>query len=293
MYELVLAITDGLAIGGVYAALALALVLVFRTTGILNFAQGEMGTVGTFVVWWLIAAHLPVWVAIALGLVLAFAGGVFVERVLIRPIQNIDPVLAVKNTLGIYLVCNGLTAIVFGADLRDFPSIFGNKSVMIAEVPVSYASIGMIVTILVAVLVLYLLLQKTDFGLQMRAAASNPMSSELSGINTARTFGFGWGLATMMATLSGVLVAPILLLDNNLLVNILVYAFAAIVLGGFNSLPGAVFGGFMIGLTETFAAVYLPVIGTDFKILVPLALVVLLLIFKPSGLFGTAEERRV
>lgn len=293
MFELVLAVTDGLAIGGIYAALALALVLVYRTTGILNFAQGEIGTVGTFVVWSLIAVNLPIWAAIPIGLALAFIGGALIERVLIRPIQNIDPVLAVKNTLGIYLVCNGATAIIFGADLRDFPSIFGNKSVLIADVPVSYAAIGMIATILIAVLCLYLLLQKTEFGLSLRAAASNPVSSELSGINTARMFGFGWGLAAMMATLSGVLVAPILLLDHNLLVSVLVYAFAAIVLGGFDSLPGAVLGGFLIGLSETFAAVYLPVIGTDFKILVPLTLVMILLIFKPWGLFGKAEERKV
>lgn len=293
MFELVLALADGLAIGGVYAALGLALVLVYRTTGILNFAQGEMGTVGTFLVWSLIMAGLPIWLAIAAGLVLAFLGGVAVERFLIRPIQNVDPVLAVKNTLGIFLICNGLTAIIWGADLRDFPSIFGNNAVMIADIPVSYASIGMISVVILAVMVLYFLLQKTNLGLALRAAAANPVSSELSGVNTARMFGFGWGLAAVMAALAGVLVAPILLLDHNLMVSILTYAFAAIVLGGFDSLPGAVIGGFLVGLAETFAAVYLPVIGTDFKILVPLALVMIFLIAKPTGLFGRADERRV
>lgn len=291
--EVLQVLVDGLAIGTVYAALALALALVYKTTGIVNFAQGEMGMFCTFVTWWVLQSGVPLYAAIATGLVVAFLLGAFVERVVIRPILRFGEFPAVLTTLGLFLVFNELAPWLWGPENRAFPSMFGPGVTKVGTVQVSNASIGTLLLMFVVVSLFFLLLHKTKIGLGMRAAASNPVSSGLSGVPTKQMFMLGWGLASALAALAGILIAPRLFLDSSLMLSVIIYAFAAAALGGFTSLLGAVLGGLIIGVSETLASNYLAFIGSDLKILVPLVILLIVLLIKPNGLLGQKAERAV
>lgn len=286
-------LVDGLAIGTVYAALALALALVYKTTGIVNFAQGEMGMICTFVAWWVLQSGVPLYAAIAIGLAFAFVLGALVERVVIRPILRFGEFPAVLTTLGLFLVFNELAPWFWGPENRAFPSMFGSGVIKVGAIQVSNASVGTFVLMFVVVSLFFLLLHKTKVGLGIRAAASNPISSGLSGVPTKRLFMFGWGMASVLATLAGVLIAPRLFLDSTLMLSVVIYAFAAAALGGFTSLLGAVLGGLIIGVSETLASNYLEFIGSDLKILVPLVILLIVLLIRPTGLLGQKAERAV
>ena len=286
-------IIEGLAIGTVYSGLALALVLIFRTTGVINFAQGEMGMFCTFVIWWLTQNGLSLPVALLLGLFFAFWLGVFVERIVIRPLLPFGEFPTAITTLGLFLVFNEMAPWIWGTENRAFPSLFGRGVVSIGGLVMGADMLGTLVMMTLAAAIFFLMLQSTRLGLAMRAAAANPVSSGLAGIPVNRVITLGWGFATMLATLAASLIAPRLMLDQNLMLNVIVYALAAAALGGFQSLFGAVIGGLLIGVAENLAANFVEPIGADLKIVVPLALIVLVLVFRPTGLFGAAEERRV
>jgi branched-chain amino acid transport system permease protein len=286
-------IVDGFAMGSIYCGLALALVLIFKSTGIINFALGEMGMFCTFVVWWLHEAGLPLLFSLGLGLVFAFALGVVVERASIRAIVRYGETPTVITTLGLFLVCNELAPWIWGPENRAFPSLFGESVVSIFGAHVAASSIGIVAVMMLALLAFFWLLHRTKIGLAMRAAASNPVSSGLAGIPPSRIFMLGWGLATALSCLVGVLIAPRLFLDSSLMLSVIIYAFAAAALGGFQSLPGAVLGGIIIGLIENLASNYIDFIGADLKILVPLGVMLFVLLVKPTGLLGQAAERRV
>lgn len=286
-------IIEGLAIGTIYSGLALALVLIFRTTGVINFAQGEMGMVCTFVIWWLSQHGLSVYLAMLLGLVFAFGLGILVERVVIRPIVLFGEFPTAITTLGLFLVFNEVAPWIWGTENRAFPSLFGRGVVSFGGLVMGVDMIGTLVVMTLAAALFFVMLQSTKLGLAMRAAAANPVSSGLAGIPVSRVIMLGWGFATVLATLAASLIAPRLMLDSNLMLSVIVYALAAAALGGFQSLFGAVIGGLLIGVAENLAANFIEVVGADLKIVVPLVLIVLVLVFRPTGLFGLAEERRV
>jgi branched-chain amino acid transport system permease protein len=284
---------EGLAIGTIYSGLALALVLVFRTTGVINFAQGEMGMFCTFVIWWLSQHGLSIYLALPIGLVFAFAVGVMTERLVIRPMIRFGEFPTAITTLGLFLVFNEMAPWIWGTENRAFPSLFGRGVVSFGGLVIGVDMVGTLGVMTLAAVAFFLMLQFTRLGLAMRAAAANPVSSSLAGIPVSRVIMLGWGLATVLATLAASLIAPRLMLDSNLMLNVIVYALAAAALGGFQSLFGAVIGGLLIGVAENLAANFIEVIGADLKIIVPLVLIVLVLVFRPTGLFGLAEERRV
>lgn len=273
--------------------MALALVLIFRTTGVINFAQGEMGMFCTFVIWWLTQHGFSIYVAMLLGLVFAFGLGVLVERIVIRPLLPFGEFPTAITTLGLFLVFNEMAPWIWGTENRAFPSLFGRGVVSFGGLVMGADILGTLVTMTLAATVFFLMLQFTKLGLAMRAAASNPVSSGLVGIPVNRVVMLGWGFAAMLATLAASLIAPRLMLDSNLMLNVIVYALAAAALGGFQSLFGAVIGGLLIGVVENLAANFVQPIGADLKIVVPLVLIILVLVFRPTGLFGVAEERRV
>jgi branched-chain amino acid transport system permease protein len=284
---------EGLAIGTIYSGLALALVLIFRTTGVINFAQGEMGMFCTFVIWWLSQHGLSIYLALPIGLVFAFAAGVMTERLVIRPMIRFGEFPTAITTLGLFLVFNEMAPWIWGTENRAFPSLFGRGVVSFGGLVIGVDMVGTLGVMTLAAVAFFLMLQFTRLGLAMRAAAANPVSSSLAGIPVSRVIMLGWGLATVLATLAASLIAPRLMLDSNLMLNVIVYALAAAALGGFQSLFGAVIGGLLIGVSENMAANFIEVIGADLKIIVPLVLIVLVLVFRPTGLFGLAEERRV
>ena len=195
-------------------------------------------------------------------------------------------------TLGLFILLNSLAGWIWGFGNRGFPSVFGDGATEVAGVRLSVESLGIVAVLLAVVGLLFLLFQRTKIGLAMRAAALSPASSQLVGIRVGRMLMLGWGLAAMLGALAGVLVAPRLFLDVNLMGGVLIYAFAAAALGGFDSPLGAVVGGWMIGVSENLAGTYVDFIGADLKILVPLGIIFVVLMVRPTGLFGTHEVAR-
>jgi len=292
MERFIQTIVDGVATGSLYGALALAVVLIFRTTGIVNFAQGEMGMFSTFVAWGLLEAGLPLGFAILATLALTLIGGMLIERVVIRPVEGGEVLTLVIVTLGLFILTNSGAGWIWGFETRSFPSIFPDDSVKVAGVDVAVESLGIVALLLAVVGVLFLVFQRTKIGLAIRAVSINPDSSRLAGISVGRTLMIGWGIAALVGALAGALIAPRLFLDVNFMGGVLVYSFAAATLGGFDSPFGAIIGGWVIGVTEGLAGTYVDFIGSDLKILVPLFVILVVLLIKPSGLFGSPEVAR-
>jgi branched-chain amino acid transport system permease protein len=292
MGRLLQVVVDGIADGSIYATLALALVLIFRSTGIVNFAQGEMAMFSTFIAWGLHQSGQPLWLALLGSFALSFVGGMAIERVLIRPVEGGRPLNLVIVTLGLFILVNAAAGWIWGFTNRAFPRIFPSGTARLGGVALSLESLGIIAVLLAVVGLLWLLFQRTKLGLALRAAAQNPESSRLVGIRVGRMLMLGWGLAALLGALAGVLVAPRLFLDVNLMGGVLVYAFAGAALGGFDSPLGAVVGSWIIGVSENLAGTYVGAIGADLKVLVPLGIIFIVLLVRPSGLFGSPEVTR-
>jgi branched-chain amino acid transport system permease protein len=283
---------DGIATGSIYGALALALVLIYRSTGIVNFAQGEMAMFSTFIAWGLSEAGLPIGVAVLITLVVSLVGGMLIERVLIRPVEGGQELTLVVVTLGLFILINGLARWIWGSQNRGFPRLLPDDPVDVGGIRTSVEALGLVVVLLGVVGVLFLVFQRTKLGLAMRAAAVNPMASRMVGVPVGRMLMLGWGLAAVCGAIAGVLVAPRLFLDVNLMGPVIIYSFAAATLGGFDSPFGAVLGGWIIGVAEALAGGYVDFIGQDLKILVPLGVILAVLLVRPHGLLGSPDVAR-
>ncbi len=286
-------LVDGVATGAIYAALALAIVLVYRATGLINFSQGAMAVTATFVAYALTRAGVPLLVAALLAIVFAFVLGAFIERVVVRPFEGGDPDIAIVVTIGLFVLLTGISALFFGYEPLQFPSFFPLGTVNILGVFVSVRSIGTIVILLVAMVLLQLLFRSTKLGLAMRAVADNRHSAALSGLPVSRLLMTGWGLAASLGAVAGILVAPQLFISPGMLNFALVYALAAAILGGLDSPVGAVVSAAFIGVLENLAGAFIPFIGDDLKIAVPFAVMIVILILRPQGLFGRKVVVRV
>ena len=279
----------GLATGGIYASLALALVMIYQATHLVNFAQGELAMFCTYIAWSLIQAGLPYWAAFFLTVGFAFVLGVVIERIVIRPVEN-APVLAVVVVfIALLVILNSVTGWIYTFTIKTFPSPFpadlGFGKYM------SPHEAGAIGVTLVVLLLLYGFFRFTPLGLAMRAAAQNPESSRLVGIRVGWMLALGWGLAAAVGSIAGMMVAPIVFLDPNMMGGVLLYAFAAALVGGIDNPGGAVFGGFLVGVLENVLGAF--VIGNELKLAVALALIIGVLVVKPSGFFGRVHVSRV
>jgi branched-chain amino acid transport system permease protein len=292
MEQFVQLVVDGLGMGSIYAALALALVLIFRSTGVVNLAQGELAMFSTFVAWSLVQASVPLALALVTTALASFVAGMAIERVLIRPIESQDPLNMLVVTLGLFVLINAGAGWIWGFETHAFPRVLPAGAADVDGLRVAYESIGTVAVLLAVVGLLYLLFQRTKIGLGMRAVAASPDSSRLVGISVGRMLMLGWGLAAVMGAVAGVLTAPQLFLEPNLMSSVLVYSVAAATLGGFDSPTGAIVGGWTIGVTERLAGDYLGFIGSDLTILVPLAAICLVLLVRPQGLFGSRDVVR-
>jgi len=289
MHQLLQQIFSGLAAGAVYASLALALVMIYRATDLVNFAQGEMAMFSTYIAWTLVNAGLPFWAAFVLTLVASFLGGMTIERIIIRPVENAPVLAAVVVTIGLLLIFNALAGWIFTYTLQEFPSPFPDRIMFGALM--TTRDLGVIGVTLAMLLLLFVFFRFTATGLAMRAAAQNPESARLCGIPVGRMLAIGWGLAAAIGATAGIMVAPVLFLDPNMMGGVLLYAFTGALLGGITSPVGAVIGGLIVGVTENLVGTYL--IASQLKLTVALALIILVLVFRPNGLFGTAIVRRV
>jgi branched-chain amino acid transport system permease protein len=285
-------VLSGIASGGIYASLALALVLIYNAMGLVNFAQGEMAMLATFLAFTLIIHGVSYWIAMPVTIAIAFAGGIVIQRVVIRPVERAPVLTLVIVTLGLATLINGVAGFLYGYVPRSFPSPFSVQTVSIFGAVASYQDIGVIGVSAVVLVLIYVLLQRTTLGLAMRAAAHHPEASRLLGVRVSWMLALGWGLASAAGAVSGIMVAPVLLLQPNMMQTVIIYAFAAAVLGGIESPLGAVIGGLIVGVTVNLAGAYVPGVGGDLQLAVAFAIIIGALVLKPNGLLGRRATRR-
>jgi branched-chain amino acid transport system permease protein len=283
-------ILGGIATGSVYASLALSLVMIYRATHLVNFAQGELALCSTYVALALMDAGAPYWLAFVLTLVASFGLGVVIERLVVRPATR-APILSVVIVLiGLMLALNSVVGWIFGYTTRAFPSPFPAEPPM-GNHYIGSHELGMIGVTLVMFALVFAFFRFTELGLALRAVADNPESARLVGIRVERMLALGWGLAAVIGAVAGILVAPLLFLDPSMMSGVMLYAFAAALFGGIDSPAGAVVGGIAVGVIENLAGAY--VVGTDLKLTTALVLIVGTLVVRPAGLFGRHVEARV
>ena len=294
MSQFIQLVVDGIADGSVYGAMALALVLIFRSTGIVNFAQGEMAMFSTFIAWSLVNQGFSYWAAFVLTVAISFAGGVAVERAVIRPVERAPVLTVVIVTLGLFFVVNGAARWIWSPETRSLPNAFSTRPISVAGVAFSISDLGTIAVSLAAVALLWAFFRFTKLGLASRAAAVNPDASRLVGVRVTWMLALGWGLAAAMGAVSGMLTAPALAsFDQNLMQPVLLYAFAGAVLGGIDSPLGAVVGSLLLGVLINLIGTYVNWVGTDLRLPVALAVILGVLLVRPAGLFGRPMETRV
>ena len=297
MERFVQTFVDGLANGSIYASLALALVLVHRATHIPNFAQGEMAMVAAFVAWevqdrlgegtwnWLLALLA----AMAFSFVLGFV----IERGIIRWVENASPLTLLIITLGLLTILNSGAGWYWGYLPKASSSPFPIEPVRIGDVVLSWQTIGIVLVLIGLMLLVFGLFNYTKLGLGLRGAAGNPASARLVGIGVGMMLAVGWGLAALVGSAAGVMVAPRLGLQPNMMASIMLFAFAGAVLGGFDSPPGAVVGGLLVGLMQAFTGTYWQPHGNQLNLVLAFALILIVLVVRPNGIFGRAEVSRV
>ncbi|WP_158926043.1 branched-chain amino acid ABC transporter permease [Acidisphaera sp. S103] len=282
-------IMSGLATGGIYASVALALVMIYQSTHHVNFAQGEMATFSTYVALMFINAGFSYWEALVMAVVLSFIVGVAIERVLMRPLANAPVLASVGVFIGLLLVVNAMSGWFFDYTIKQFPSPFPDHPMLGGYL--SGHELGSTGVTLLVLLSVYLFFRHTRLGLAMRAAAHNATSSRLVGIRVGWMLALGWGLAAAIGAVAGCMVAPIVFLDPNMMGGILLYAFAGALLGGIDSPLGSVLGGFAVGVIENLGGAYL--VGTELKLTMALVIIVGVLLIKPTGLMGRRVYSRV
>jgi branched-chain amino acid transport system permease protein len=283
-------VLSGLANGAIYASVALALVMIFKATHHVNFAQGELAMFSTYIALTLINAGVPYWIAFLLTLLIAFVSGVAIERVIMRRFLD-KPVLAsVIVFIGLLILINGLAGMVFGQTMKDFPSPFASQA-WYGTRYLSPHEVGMMVVTLIVLAIVFAFFRFTRLGLAMRAAAENPQSSRLVGIRVGWMLALGWGLASALGAIAGMMTAPIVFLDPNMMAGVILYGFAAALLGGIDNPWGAPIGGLIFGVLENLAGAY--VVGSHLKLALALFVIIAVLAFKPSGLFGRTVVVRV
>lgn len=283
---------NGVTYGMIYAAVALALVLIWRATRILNFAQGAMAMITTYVAVTVVEHGISYWVALAVALASGALIGVVVERVIVRPVEHRPPLNAVIVTLGLLVFLEALAGIIWGGGLRSFPAYFSQVGLRIGGRHVAFSrfDIYVLCSIVAVLVVLTVLFRFTNVGLRMRSSAFAPEMARLLGVRVGRTLTLGWALASVVGALAGVLVAPKVLLSPNFMDAVFIYGFTAAVIGGLESPLGAVIGGLATGLALSYVGGY---VGSSLEDLGALAILMVVLMARPQGLFAHTAERRV
>ena len=282
----------GLATGSIYACLALAIVMIYQAINHLNFAQGEMAMFSTFIAWQLLQWGAPYWVAFAGTVAFSFVAGIAVERMLFRPIHKAPVLSHVVLFIALFAILNSLAGSIWDYNVKSFPTPFGSRS-LFGNGLLSSHDAGMMGVTFAMLVLLYVFFRHTRIGLAMRAAAANPESARLAGIRVGWMISLGWGMAAAIGAVAGVMIAPVVFLDPNMMISILDYGFAAAVVGGLTSPAGAVFGGLAVGIIENLAGTYIPYVGQELKLTIALFIIVVVLTVKPSGLFGRTVVTRV
>jgi branched-chain amino acid transport system permease protein len=264
--------------------------MVYQATHLVNFAQGEMAMFSTYGAWTLIRAGLSYWEAFVVVVIASFVVGVFLERFVVRPVAARSVLSVVVIFVGLLVIFNSVAGWIWTYSVQAFPSPFLN-TVFPGNKYITGHEFGSLIVMLIELAVLFVFFRFTNLGLAMRAAAYNPISSRLVGVRVDRMLALGWGIAAALGAVAGMMVAPIVYLDPNMMSGILLYGFAGALLGGIDSPVGAVAGGLLLGVVENLAGAY--IVGTDLKLTLALIIIVGVLIVRPSGLFGKTVVSRV
>ncbi|MBS0639677.1 MAG: branched-chain amino acid ABC transporter permease [Acetobacteraceae bacterium] len=280
----------GLTSGAIYACVALGLVMIFVSTDHINFAQGEMAMFATYLAWAMINAGFEYWIAFGLTILISFAGGLFIQRVILKPLETAPVLSLVVCFIALLSIFNALAGMIWSYTIKQFPTPFPARD-LFGNGLVSVQQIGIVGVTLLMLGILTVFFRYTTLGLAMRAAAQNATSARMMGIRVSWMLALGWGLAAAIGAVAGMLVAPIVFLDPNMMTGILVYGFAGALVGGIGNPLGAVVGGFIVGVLENLVGSY--IIGNELKLTFALAIVIGVLLIKPAGLFGRVVVRRV
>jgi branched-chain amino acid transport system permease protein len=283
----------GLASGGVYASLAVALVLIYRATEVINFAQGAMAMFTTYIAYQLMKSGISYWPAFVLTLAIAFVGGIGTERIVIKPVERAGVVTVVIVTIGLLILLEGLAAWIWTPEIKTFPSAFPTRGIQVGGVSFSLQDLGTIGVSIGAVVLLWLFFRFTKVGLGMRAAALRPAAARLAGVRVSWMLALGWGFAAVLGAVAGLMIAPTIFLQPTMMDTILIYAFAAAVVGGIESPAGAVVGGLALGVLLNLLGTYVHFVTSELRLPVALALLLAVIVVRPSGLFGRKVVRRV
>lgn len=282
----------GLATGAIYACLALAVVMIYQAIDHFNFAQGEMAMFSTFVAWQMIQWGFPYWIAFIVTVLLSFAGGLAIERVIFAPIRDAPVLSHIIVFIALFSAFNSIAGFIWDFTIKVFPSPFPSES-LFGNTLIGMHQTGMVGVTLLMLLLIFAFFKYTPIGLAMRAAAANPDSARLVGINVGWMLALGWGLAAAIGAVGGMMIAPVVFLEPNMMLGILLYGFAGAVVGGLTSPVGAVVGGFLVGVLENLVGTFIPFIGSELKLSFALVIIIVVLLVRPAGLFGRVVVTRV
>ena len=284
-------LVSGISIGCIYALLALAIVLIYKSTDIVNFAQGEMAMLCSFVAL-VFYQHVTsnIFLLVILSLLVGAVLGGLIERTVIRPLQNSPELNSLIVTIGLWITIHYGAGWIWGFDAFTFPSITSQEPVLIGGASISLNSITIILMSIILMVLLYIFLEHTKYGTAMRATSMNPEAAKLMGISPGKISMIAWAIAAAIGATAAVFIAPITFVDVNMMFEVLIKGLAGAVVGGFTSLPGAVVGGIMIGVIESFSSVYLSSVFSDS---IAFVAIVVVLMLKPEGLFGKPAVKKV
>jgi len=289
MEELIQQVLGGIATGAIYACIALAVVMIYQAIDHFNFAQGEMAMFSAFLTWQMIDWGANYWVAFFVCIVISFIGGIAIERIVFAPLHNAPVFTHIVVFIALFQIFNAGAGFIWEFTIKEFPSPFPEK-LPFDTVLIGPHELGMTLITLIMLGLIFMFFRFTPIGLAMRAAAASPESARLVGISVGWMVALGWGLAAAIGAVGGMMIAPVVYLEPNMMLGILLYGFAGAVVGGLTSPGGAVLGGFLMGVIEPLAGM---AIGSELKLTVALVVIVIILIFKPSGLFGRVVVQRV
>ncbi len=292
MSQFIQQVATGLSTGSLYAIIALGLVLIYRSTGVVNFAQGDMAMFMTFTAWSIWNWHPQFWLAFVLAVIIAFAFGAIIEMLALRPVETGPALNPIIVTVGLMLVLESLALRIWQGEPKPFPSpgIFKGGPLSIGPADVSRANVGVLCASLLIMALIYLFFNRTRLGLAMRATAQNRVAGSLIGIRIGRMLMLGWALSAMVGAVAGILLAPTLFLSPSMMAGALLFALAAAVLGGLDSPMGAIVGGLTMGVVQNLAGTY---IGSDIDITVAFFVIIAILLVRPRGIFGRKAIQRV
>jgi len=284
-------ILNGLAVGSLYAVAAIGLVLIYKTSNVVNFAQGEMAMFSTFIAYEFLSKWgTPYWVAAVASIVFALTLGWGVYWLILSRLSKAGLLSQIIVTLGLFLVFRGAAGAIWGNIPFAFPTVVSTATFHIGSAAVTWYQLFLMIVTLVLMLLFYVLFKYTNIGLAMQAVSQNMLAARLMGVSVHRVYSFSWAISTALGAVSGLLIAPILFLSPSFMETVAVKAFAAAVLGGFSSLPGAIVGGLILGVIENLFGFY---VSTAFKATFVFFIIIAVLYVRPTGLFGAKEVKKV